>query len=481
MSPPCKRARRSLETTINSLPDEVMCMIFDRLPIRDVIRSSVTCRRWNGIIFRSNYDFRIALKVMASNWRVVTKSQRCYRHVVWKVRDQAIPSTWKTIYRKFMNNLTSLEIVFTDKVKKKSIASLVTLIAEAIPQMTKLRSLQLIDICEQDHQGITATLRSNSIRSLTFMCKFKVWVDMPQLESFEGYLYALNTPDECTHSHALDKLKELIVERDAEEPLPLSTAAIIHIIRRLKNIEKMIWYNAIEERIFIAICELCSKLKEFTFKAPMSHCNVFNMSNLKKLTHLRSLGICGLLSEQDSALDCTSLTQIEHLHLGFIIGGDVKIPKSIKKLEVNINHYTEERMIKTIISGAAHLKVLKVTFGGYRGNQVYYNEPVKLLKALSHLRQLEVFQLEGGLFNASSFLRMNVPLRRLHTLQFHRAKLVSTKSARAIRKNKAVCTECGGIGKMLPSNFNFAGLMRRFPRLNVPEFACCTMLPRHML
>ncbi|XP_035786146.1 uncharacterized protein LOC118463594 [Anopheles albimanus] len=408
MSPPRKRARRT-EPLIYSLPDEVMELIFDRLYVCDIISASLTCHRWNNILFESTYISRFALRVMAMNYQVVAKSQRCYRNVNWVIREQRILSIWKKVYPKITNNLYSLNISML-KIKKATIASVVTLVAEALPQMTQLRSFVLIDCFDQDtfDLDITPTFRSNSVRSLTIACNIKARVDMPELRSFEGNLYALNTPDECTQPHALDNLKVLIIRfNDLDEPLRLSTAATKSIIRRLTNIEKMVFETLVEDEIFDAICENCTTLKEFAFDGGISYSNMLSLPNLTKLTNLRSVRISSLYrlqpGQKNSALDWSNLSQIEHLHLGADVEEALKLPKSLEKLEVVISNDSEENMIKTITSGAAHLKELKVVFSDCRSTMVYdYDQPLNLLRALSSLKQLEVLIFHGRRFSASS-------------------------------------------------------------------------------
>ncbi|XP_049544289.1 uncharacterized protein LOC125956447 isoform X2 [Anopheles darlingi] len=87
MSSQGERPPRSAKTTIHSLPEEVMCMIFDWLDIYGVKFASLTCHRWNNIIFMSNYVSRFKLK-LDRNKDGVTKSKRCYRNVVWFINDQ---------------------------------------------------------------------------------------------------------------------------------------------------------------------------------------------------------------------------------------------------------------------------------------------------------------------------------------------------------------------------------------------------------
>uniref|UniRef100_A0A182QXD8 F-box domain-containing protein n=1 Tax=Anopheles farauti TaxID=69004 RepID=A0A182QXD8_9DIPT len=51
------------EFHFNDLPFELMCEIFDYLPLRDVKNAAIVCRRWNAIIFSEVYIHRFQLLV----------------------------------------------------------------------------------------------------------------------------------------------------------------------------------------------------------------------------------------------------------------------------------------------------------------------------------------------------------------------------------------------------------------------------------
>ncbi|XP_035791914.1 F-box only protein 48-like [Anopheles albimanus] len=55
MSSPGEPEGDNSENYIDHLPVEILRMIFDRLDIQSVKNASLTCHRWNSIIFLSGY------------------------------------------------------------------------------------------------------------------------------------------------------------------------------------------------------------------------------------------------------------------------------------------------------------------------------------------------------------------------------------------------------------------------------------------
>ncbi|XP_050097210.1 uncharacterized protein LOC126578565 [Anopheles aquasalis] len=51
----------SLPNYTDLLPNNVLCMVFDRLDIKNVKNASLVCKRWNDIIFRSAYIDRFGI------------------------------------------------------------------------------------------------------------------------------------------------------------------------------------------------------------------------------------------------------------------------------------------------------------------------------------------------------------------------------------------------------------------------------------
>ncbi|XP_049544288.1 uncharacterized protein LOC125956447 isoform X1 [Anopheles darlingi] len=346
-------------------------------------------------------------------------------------------------------------------------ASTIALISDAIPSMTQLRSLSLRDYnTDSLDQDIIPTLRSKSISHL-ILSNFKIRVDMPELQSLVGNFSTLTTLDECTQPTTLAKLKELIVlPYDMYMPENISVAAIKSIFRRLTNIEKLKWRNTVNYEIFNAICDICTPLKELVIDYDLLY---FNASNLNKLTHLRRLRpscSSNALAESYSnkfIIDLSKLTLMEHIELPWDEGHTFKLPTSLKSLEVCIGNNNRENSIQTIINCGAHLKELKVVIQDYNPDDSDYEEPIELLKALSSLKHLEILDFNGGLFQESSFLRMNAPLVRLHKLRFDMAKLQSSKPVRKI-------------GGMSNAMLTFRGLKEKFPNLKKPEFSCCRLI-----
>ncbi|XP_050091619.1 uncharacterized protein LOC126575115 [Anopheles aquasalis] len=71
-----KATRRKKEDYINSLPDEILRIVFDRLELGSVKNASATCQRWHSIIFLSGYVCRFVFKVeLSSSFRNTSARQ----------------------------------------------------------------------------------------------------------------------------------------------------------------------------------------------------------------------------------------------------------------------------------------------------------------------------------------------------------------------------------------------------------------------
>ncbi|XP_049543281.1 uncharacterized protein LOC125955951 [Anopheles darlingi] len=241
----------------NRLTHEVLCMVFDRLDLENVKNASLTCRRWNNIIFSSGYVDRFSLNLAIMdlnvypepviseaeldhniiNYRstydhlrgkkkilikrhfpcrvepdkqnqifkqlveIITKTKRRYRHLCWDIDEfmnRKFQTMWQAIHPKLTNNLATLEIYFTGA----SLLFVYDTLAEAIPLMPKLNELALLD--EEYHamvkQDRTLIFRSQTIERLTLNFDYRSSIEMPKLRFYEGAFNALHLPQAIAES-----------------------------------------------------------------------------------------------------------------------------------------------------------------------------------------------------------------------------------------------------------------------------------------
>ncbi|XP_050091813.1 uncharacterized protein LOC126575251 [Anopheles aquasalis] len=202
------------ETSIDSLPEEVLCMIFDQLNVEDVKNASLTCQRWSNIIFLTPYVKRFRFKIELSNPWTLTKgrvmcfktamknvvdyvndTKRCYRHFVLTM-EHIVPddlqSIWECLHPKITESIYSLELNLNN-ISPDS----VRLLAETIPLMPKLRSLIFFECGMRSLPGQITVLRSSSVQHLELRLtdNIRIISDMPELKTFVGPLSVLAQPD----------------------------------------------------------------------------------------------------------------------------------------------------------------------------------------------------------------------------------------------------------------------------------------------
>ncbi|XP_050091648.1 uncharacterized protein LOC126575140 [Anopheles aquasalis] len=413
---------------IDVLPTEVLCKIFDRLDFEGLKTGSLVCQRWNDIISTSGYAERFVFEIdmyfkhdsqeesmkqmLAEVRKMLGKTKRCYQQLKWIsdfwIDDQEIRLVWNAIHPKITVNLHSLELYGANT----AMMTVFPEIAEQLPSMVQLRSLILEFSGYNDYLQNPTILRSNSVNHLKAITNTKFRVEMPKLENFEGSLSSIYPPNENLSSLTLTDLKNLIVGNFySDEPNEMSKSAAYSLFQLWKNIETIKWDCGIEDEIFNLLCNMCTSLRELTIRSIGT-----GRKNYRSMIHF----------------DLTKLTNLTKLEMGNTYIDFVKLPKSIRKLKINLYH---RQMIQTLIDSSKSLEELQVVFST--------SYEVSLLETLSVLQRLEVLVLYGGHFEESSFLHMNAPLERVRQLRFVRCKL-STKS--------------------------FLGIQEKFPNLKEPQF-----------
>ncbi|XP_050092411.1 uncharacterized protein LOC126575650 [Anopheles aquasalis] len=286
------------ETTIDSLPDEVLCMIFDHLSVGSVKTASLACRRWHDIIFLSSYSKRFILVIDINIsywkeqkgdllygslwwelWKTMKRSQRCYRNIRWYMKEyinKDFTSYWKLFHPQCTENLSSLELHWP-WVLYSDIQRLTPVLAASITQMTNLRFLSLTHGSSNDplmHNFIPSSMTSNhetvlrsySVQHLKISDGFIVTLDMPAIRSFEGPLCVLAQPRGSVQPAGYAHLKNVALTDGSE-----LTAENKSFFQRFGNLVKIECFSDIDlDWLFSAICDTCSGLKELHFEYDIS-------------------------------------------------------------------------------------------------------------------------------------------------------------------------------------------------------------------
>ncbi|XP_035794631.1 uncharacterized protein LOC118467841 [Anopheles albimanus] len=448
------------------LPDEVLCMLFDRLDLDSVKAASRVCQRWKTIIFFSGYVDRFMLDINILNKattrkqqeerqlkrliqqvkQLVAQTQRHYRGLslgIEPMLEYQFPALWKAIHPKITQHLRELELDFIES----SMAKIFPLIVEALPTMQHLQSLNVVDYgYNRIYQKKIPTLRNQSAMHLSMDCNYKFTVDMPQLQTYDGALCALLPPDNSSEpAAAFEKLTDLTISVKGWKSADPS------IFRRMPCLKQCDWNVPLDADLFSSMSETCPSLTSLWFSKTLYTSDLPYLKSVLKLTQLRDLMFHRINQDGDysggtlQGLDFSKLTQLESLDLGKTVVQTstlLNLPKSVRKVALHIDHETERRLIDIITCNLQHLTELRLAY--------YRAQPSRLLlKSLSLFEQLEVLQFSRCHFTQSSFLRMDAPLPRLHTLRFKRCKL-ETK--------------------------HLLGLQGKFPQLKACEFLKCFVM-----
>ncbi|XP_050096036.1 uncharacterized protein LOC126577972 [Anopheles aquasalis] len=425
------------DTRFDLLPVELLIMIFDHLDLDSLKNATQTCRNWHNVAFRSTYIERFKLemglpqlsryfkkdehgtpiekrkikKLITEAVACVRKSQRYYDSLRLNVLPYMLAEfqpLWSALQRKVTANINSLEL----DLKQTPDKSIVTLLANTIELMPKLRSLSLWTLCGPPSYIV---FRHSSVQHLKLHCTNFIAVDMPQLESFEGPLCALAHPQPLV----LTKLKHVTLTFGPDRLYGPS------IIQRLAQVETMKLIFRVTESLFLAICETCTVLKELNFW----HVTVSDRAttrHLSRLVYLRrltfhSIGIEGKCSF-DLDFDLVELTRLEELNLGYIELGEtslIRLPFSIRALTVSISVANEVNVIQSLVSSARQLQKLRLVYDGSKTTDVV----VYTMKCLHLFALLEVLVFVNAKISERVFLDMDGPMYRMHYLRFENCDL----------------------------------------------------------
>uniref|UniRef100_A0A2M4AVZ2 F-box domain-containing protein n=1 Tax=Anopheles triannulatus TaxID=58253 RepID=A0A2M4AVZ2_9DIPT len=431
------------------LPTEVLCMVFDRLDGRNLKTASLCCKRWNNIIFHSDYIGRFYIHIgvlsnaasktnpiqsLLQRAKELAHTERRYRKfgfLVMQFMEEVVTDLWKIIHPKHGDHIQMLELMFV----AAPMDDLFALMIERIPSMPQLRFLFVMEgllfrnllLYPEYNQKNIPLIRSESLEELEMNCKYKYTVDMPRLKVFKGALSGLLPPDTGdAESLVLAKLRDLEVTVESWQPINQS------VFRRMPNLVKIAWDIPVADDLFIAMCVRCQSLTEawFSNDVLISRRSIFDQ--LSKLTQLRLLSFYSIdiKLHQDVFLDLSKLIHLEDLDLGYTHLMPISLlslSKSIRKLGLHITARNEQDLMEIMAQNLTQLTELRLSC---------HPAPIssRALKALASLQQLEVLAFSHSQFTQSFFLGMDAPMPRVRTLGFHHCQL-DTKQLLGLQDN----------------------------------------------
>ncbi|XP_049539441.1 uncharacterized protein LOC125953730 [Anopheles darlingi] len=412
------------ETEIDSLPEEVLGMIFDHLDLENVKNASLTCRRWCNIIFLSAYINRFRLRIISPSAKArlqlwmkhvtdtVNRSQRRYRNLRLFVGLHMVPDFllfWETLLKKLTQYIYSLQLSLPDHLPE----NVISLISAGIQLMSKLRSLSFF-ARGLSHQQIV--LRSSSVEHLEVDDGYEILLDMPELQSFTGPLGALKQPFNNNYQGLeIRKLKLVTVTKGPDDINDLS------IIHRLAHVERLkLSFPLDDNRFLFAICNTCTTLKELWIFGELIVTHPATIRNLTNLVNLRKLIFERIWMKRNASftldVDLSRLTQLEVLHLGsnafWKPTSSIRLPKSIRSILMPVTVETEIGVMQSIAGSLTQLQKLRLIYPAYRYNTV----DTRTIQYLHSLKHLEVVKFVNAESSGSIYHDMEPPLHRMREL-----------------------------------------------------------------
>ncbi|XP_035785776.1 uncharacterized protein LOC118463365 [Anopheles albimanus] len=425
------------ETPIDSLPEEILHMIFDRLELEHVKTASLTCCRWHNIIFLGAYikrfQFRIAppieapqdFQVNAQLWmkqalHTVNHNQRGYRNVLLIVAQFLVPDNfwlqlWKALLAKLTQHIHWLQLYLPSHLDNRAISVL----ADGIRSMPKLRSLSLYKLPLRSCQQIV--LSSSTVEHLEVSDGYNIRVDMPVLQSFTGPLGALAQPfNNNNEPKVLTTLKHVSATEGPDDVSNLS------IIQRLVHVETLrLLFPLEDDNLLMAICDTCSALKELCIVQQLNVTNPTTIRKLFKLVNLRKLIFKSIRMERSWPnsfdVDLSMMKLLEVLDLGSKVfwkpSSLIRFPQSIRCLTVPVTAESESGVIRSITCYLIQLQTLRLIYSGSRYNTV---DAQFAIQSHRHLKRLKVLEFVNAEFEKPGFCTVRQLLMLNHDSHYYR-------------------------------------------------------------
>ncbi|XP_049287237.1 uncharacterized protein LOC125765802 [Anopheles funestus] len=296
--------------SIQHLPCEVLCKIFDYLDIRDVKKCSLVCQRWKETIFSDFYikrfKFNFAISELSyKTIRVLEQSDRLYCNL-----DISNPSNslmvdsariFNVIYSIIsypkLEQLVTLKITIEGKPNNT-----VRMITDAIPRMKVLRELYVHNMIgwfsNSDTNVNTIKIRSNSIQLLEVHLVGPMVIKAPQLASLRILMHLRETItkemqrriENLLYSSRLPNLQSLEIHKANVFANINNVQHALSFLSKLETLEKLdLKYVNLSGYLFKAICENCTNLMELSIDSLyiMDTSTLRYLSNLAKLRHIQ--------------------------------------------------------------------------------------------------------------------------------------------------------------------------------------------------
>ncbi|XP_050090464.1 uncharacterized protein LOC126574360 [Anopheles aquasalis] len=148
---------------IDSLPVEILCMVFDGLDLHSVKNASLVCKRWNNIIFYSGYAARFVLTINV--WIMYYPDvKEMGKHEIKRLRDTAEYS--QRYYRKL--NYYSMQLTELTLVSDWYGHGVWPEILNILPKMEKLEVLVFTNVTVLKSNFLCMDTPMNRLRKLEF-------------------------------------------------------------------------------------------------------------------------------------------------------------------------------------------------------------------------------------------------------------------------------------------------------------------------
>ncbi|XP_050077913.1 uncharacterized protein LOC126564835 [Anopheles maculipalpis] len=320
---------------IQQLPYEMLCEIFNYLDIGSVKQCSLTCRRWQEIIFSDSYIKRfklcVKLPLPLPEQNALKISDRLYRNVNLQLQR----STTQTDKRELFNGIYAifcypkLEQLVTLKLSiPKEETNSILMLMNSIKKMNVLRELHIVGSYGwifTSNQTISFKISNQSIRSLFAENIMPIIIKAPNLSSLRIVLNSYETVhvlnEKFLHSNQLPNLKhlELVAGRNLKGSKIASRSNVKHLLQffsKLKTLETLKLQNVLTFGYLLkAICEHCTNLTVLVIES-LHLLETSTLHHLSKLTKLRHLTFGNIRCLDPVSFRGVHLPNLESVALG---------------------------------------------------------------------------------------------------------------------------------------------------------------------
>ncbi|XP_058130617.1 uncharacterized protein LOC131287347 [Anopheles ziemanni] len=447
---------------LNLLPFEVLCKIFDQLDLRSVKSASLTCQRWEQIIFSNHYIKRFTLYVACSGRsissststtgkhemkhlaRLIKASKRCYPNLTLEFdrrsefTDHAFHMLFESLSCQKLDHLVVLKLVL-----KADPDLMVMMVVNAVPEMSRLAALHITLGCgygvAMSQPEFHLHLKSASLRHLELKAFLPDSMNLPSLKSLEVslhlkadmiYGHSLRQRDEMPYSLQLERLEELTFSQPPScvkwHPSAQKTnrpGYKFRFYQQLTGLKKLhLFENKTPENIFLAICDSCTCLTELWIEG-LQILDPNAPRHLTKLPFLRRLTVNEFIAPSRISFQSAHLPNLEHLQLGrgTFAYDSFRVLGTVKSLQLQVTVKNIEESMRAIAQHMHNLTVLSLNLDAMPDC-----DPLVVLQSLHLLTTVRELVLEGGFFHQYTYQPPNAkPMPELQKLRFRDCRMHS--------------------------------------------------------